>query len=131
MGSFLWNSPNPCQVKNCKTMKYPFDSLIENWKFQRLYLHSPSCSDFMAILRIFLAEFEDKIWFGAYVIQGTHKSSKTQIKILVLGEKLNFTFVTNSKTDFSGGQKHERLHFDTKFHIFRSNWESNNFKTWF
>ena len=65
------------------------------------------------------------------MIQGTHKSLKTQIKILVLGEKLNFTFVINSKTDFSGGQKRERLHFDTKFHIFGSNWESNNFKTCF
>ena len=63
------------------------------------------------------------------MIQGTHKSSKTQIKILVLGEKLNVTFVINSKTDFLGGQKRERLHFDTKCHIFRSNWESNNFKT--
>ena len=46
-------------------------------------------------------------------------------------EKLNFKFVINSKTDFSGGQKHEKLHFDTKFHTFRSTSESNNFKTCF
>ena len=37
--------------------------------------------------------------------------------------KLNFKFVINSKTDFSEGQKHERLHFDTEFVIFRSTWE--------
>ena len=46
-------------------------------------------------------------------------------------EKLNFKFVINSKTGFSGGQKHEKLHFDTEFHIFSSTWESNNFKTCF
>ena len=46
-------------------------------------------------------------------------------------EKLNFKFIINSKTDFSGGQKHEKLHFDTKFHTFRSTSESNNFKTCF
>ena len=45
-----------------------------------------------------------------------------------LSEKLNFKFVINSKTDFSGGQKHKKLHFDTKFHIFGSTSESSNFK---
>ena len=64
-----------------------------------------------------------------------------RIKILVLrgmwilpgplSEKLNFEFVINSKTDFSGGQKRKNLHFDTKFHTFRSNRESNNFKICF
>ena len=48
--------------KILKTLKYsPFDSLIENRKFQKFQLHSPSGSDFMAILRIFPAEFEDKM----------------------------------------------------------------------
>ena len=48
-----------------------------------------------------------------------------------LSEKLNLKFVINSKIDFSGGQKHKKLHFGTKFHIFVSTWESNNFKTYF
>ena len=48
-----------------------------------------------------------------------------------LSEKLSFKFVINSKTDFSGAQKCKKLHFDTKFHIFVSTWESNNFKTCF
>ena len=48
-----------------------------------------------------------------------------------LSEKLNFKFVINSKADFSGDQKHKKLHFDTKCHIFGSTWESNNFKTCF
>ena len=48
-----------------------------------------------------------------------------------LSEKLNFKFVINSKTDFSGSQKHKKLHFDTKFHICGSTLESNNFKTCF
>ena len=48
-----------------------------------------------------------------------------------LSEKLKFKFVIYSKTDFSGGQKHKKLHFDTEFHNFRSTWESNNFKTCF
>ena len=48
-----------------------------------------------------------------------------------LSEKLSFKFVINSKTDFLGGQKHNKLHFDTKFHVFGSTWESNNFKTSF
>ena len=48
-----------------------------------------------------------------------------------LSEKLKFIFVIYSKTDFSGGQKHKKLHFDTEFHNFRSTWESNNFKTCF
>ena len=34
-----------------------------------------------------------------------------------LSEKLNFKFLINSKTDSSGGQKHKKMHFDTKFHI--------------
>ena len=40
-------------------------SLIEDRKFQRFQPHSSSGSMFMAILRIFPAEFEDKVWFGA------------------------------------------------------------------
>ena len=48
-----------------------------------------------------------------------------------LSEKLNFKFFMNSKTDFQGGQKHKKLLFDTKFHIFGSTWESNKFKTCF
>ena len=48
-----------------------------------------------------------------------------------LSEKLNFKFVINSKTKFSGGQKHKKLHFDTKFNIFQSTWEFNNSKTCF
>ena len=48
--------------KNLKSFKYSsFNSLIENKKFQKFQLHSPSCSDFLAILRIFPAEFEDKM----------------------------------------------------------------------
>ena len=50
-----------------KSLKYsPLDSLTENRKFQKFQLHSPSSSDFMAILRMFPAEFEDKMWFGAF-----------------------------------------------------------------
>ena len=30
-----------------------------------------------------------------------------------LSEKLNIKFVINSKTDFSEGQKHKKLHFNT------------------
>ena len=37
-----------------------------------------------------------------------------------LSEKLNFKFVINSKTDFSGWQKYKKLNFDVKFHIFWS-----------
>ena len=48
-----------------------------------------------------------------------------------LSEKLNFKLVINSKTDFSGGQKCRKLHFDAKFHNLGSTWESNNFKTCF
>ena len=48
-----------------------------------------------------------------------------------LSEKLNFIFVINSKANFSGGQKCKKLHFYTELHIFRSTWESNNFKTVF
>ena len=48
--------------KILKSLKYsPFDCLIDNRKIQKCWLHSPSASDFMAILRIFPAEFEDKI----------------------------------------------------------------------
>ena len=49
----------------------------------------------------------------------------------LLLEKLSFKFAIISKTDFSGGQKHKKLHFDTRFHIFGSTWESNNFKKCF
>ena len=50
-----------------KSFKYsPFDSLIENRKLQKLRLHSPSGSDFMAILGIFPAKFKDKMRFGAF-----------------------------------------------------------------
>ena len=48
-----------------------------------------------------------------------------------LSEKLSFKFVINLKMDFLGGQKHKKLHFDTKFHIFGSTWQSNNFKKCF
>ena len=45
---FQPNSSNPCQI--LKSLKYsPFDSLIDNRKFQKFQLHSPSHSDFMAI----------------------------------------------------------------------------------
>ena len=37
-----------------------------------------------------------------------------------LSEKLNFKLVINLKTDFPGGQKCKKFHFDTKFHIFES-----------
>ena len=48
--------------KNLKSLKYsPFDSLIENRKFQRFQLHSPRGSDFVAFLMIFPTEFEDKM----------------------------------------------------------------------
>ena len=40
---------------------------IENRKFQKIQLHSPSGSNFMAILRIFPAEFDDKMLFGAFL----------------------------------------------------------------
>ena len=46
-------------------------------------------------------------------------------------EKLNFKFVINSKTDFSGCQKRKKLHSDTKFLTFGSTLESNNFKKCF
>ena len=36
-----------------------------------------------------------------------------------LSEKLNFKFVINSKTKFSGGQKHKKLHLTLNF-IFSS-----------
>ena len=53
--------------KILKSLKYsPFHSLIENRKFQKFQLHSPYSSDLMAILRIFPAESEDKMWFGAF-----------------------------------------------------------------
>ena len=48
--------------KILKTLNYsPFDSLIENRKFQKFQLHTPSFSELMAILMIFPAEFEDKM----------------------------------------------------------------------
>ena len=49
--------------KILKSLKYsPFDSLIENRKFQILILAaSPSSSDFMAILGIFQAKFKDNM----------------------------------------------------------------------
>ena len=50
------------KLKILKSLKYsPFDSLIENRKFQKFQLHNPCSSDFMAILRIFPAEFENKM----------------------------------------------------------------------
>ena len=52
-----------------KSLKYsPFDSLIENRKFQKFQLHSPSGSDSMAILSICPAEFEGKMLFGAFSV---------------------------------------------------------------
>ena len=48
--------------KILKSLKYsPLDSLIENRKFQKFQLHSSSGSEFMAILKIFPAEFGDKM----------------------------------------------------------------------
>ena len=48
--------------KKLRSLKYsPFDSLIENRKFQKNQLHSSSGPDFMAILRIFHAKFGDKM----------------------------------------------------------------------
>ena len=53
--------------KILKFLKYPpFDSLIENRKLLKFQLHSPSHSEFKAILRIFPAKFVDKMWFGAF-----------------------------------------------------------------
>ena len=54
--------------KILKSLKYsPFASLIENRKFQKFQLHNPAGSDFMAIFKIFPAEFEDKMWFRAFL----------------------------------------------------------------
>ena len=48
--------------KNLKSLKYSaFDSLIENRNVQKFQLHSPSGSDFLDILIIFPAKFEDKM----------------------------------------------------------------------
>ena len=48
--------------KNLKSLKYPpFDSLIENKKLQKFQLYSLSGSDFMEILKILPAEFENKM----------------------------------------------------------------------
>ena len=48
--------------KILKSLKHsPFGSLNENRKFQKSQQHSPSVSDFIAILRILPAEFEDKM----------------------------------------------------------------------
>ena len=45
-----------------KSLKHsPFDSLIENRKFQKFQQHSSSSSDFIANNQIFPAEFEDKM----------------------------------------------------------------------
>ena len=92
----------------------------------------------MIILRIFPAEFG---------IQWDLKHFKIPLKVrnlnkdigfggmrTLLGpllEKLSFKFVINSKMNFSEGQKCKKLHCATKFHIFGSTWESNNFKTCF
>ena len=122
------------------SLKYsPFDSHTDNKKLQKSLAGYPSGSDFMAILRIFPAEFADKMWFGAF--SGYPLRSENLNKNIGFGgmwtlpgplsEKLNFTFVINSKTDFSGGWESKKLHFDANFHIFRSTWESNKFKTCF
>ena len=100
-------------------------------------MHSPSGTDFMAILRIFAAEFEDKMWFGAfsaYPLKFEHWNKNIGFGGIwtlpgPLTEKLNFKFVINSKTDFLVGQKPKKWHFHTKSYIFGSTWESNNFKT--
>ena len=48
--------------KILKSFKHsPFDNLIENRKFQKFQLHSSSGLGFMAILRDFFAEFEEKM----------------------------------------------------------------------
>ena len=67
MGHSRQINQNHGKSKILKSLKYsPFDSLIENRKFQKFQLHNPRGSDFMAILRIFPAEFEDKMSFGAF-----------------------------------------------------------------
>ena len=61
--------------------------------------------------------------------QGTLKNSDLNKNIGFWGmrtlsgqfsEKLNFKFVINSKTNFSGGQKCKKMHFDFEFHILGS-----------
>ena len=53
--------------KILKLLKYlPSDILIENEKFHKFQLQNPNGSDFMAILRVFPGEFEDKMWFEAF-----------------------------------------------------------------
>ena len=80
----------------------------------------------MAILRIFPAEFEDKVWFWTfsgypYKFENSNKNIGFERMWTLpgpLSEKLNFKFLINSKIDFSGGQKHLRLHFNPEFQIF-------------
>ena len=43
----------------------------------------------------------------------------------LLSGKLNFKFVINSKTDFSGVQKRKKMHIDSKFDIFRLTYASD------
>ena len=62
MGHFSQIHQIHVKSKILKSLKYsPFDSLIENRKFQKFQLHNPCGSDFVAILMIFPDEFEDKM----------------------------------------------------------------------
>ena len=66
IGLFLYEDTQIHQIhvrsKILKSLKLlPFDSLIENRKFQNFQLHNPSGSDLMAILIIFPTEFEGKM----------------------------------------------------------------------
>ena len=74
--------------KILKSLKYsPFDSQTDK-KLQKNLAAYPSGSDFMAILRIFPAEFADKMWFGAFSEYPLR--SENLNKILVLGECEHF-----------------------------------------
>ena len=93
----------------------------------------------MGILRIFPAEFEDKMWFGGfsgYPLKFENWNKNIGFRRMgtlpyLLSEKVNFKFFINSKTYISGGQKRKKLHFVIIFNIFGSTSESNNFKTCF
>ena len=91
----------------------------------------------MAILRTFLAEFETKSDLGIF-----------RVPIKVWKRKYKFGFggmwalpgpisakkISNLsliQKQLFKCEKRKKLHFNTKFHIFGSTWESNNFKTWF
>ena len=71
-------------------MKYSsFDSLIENRKFQKFQLHSPSGLHFMPILRISLLNLRTKCDLEHF--QGTLKSLKTYINFRFWGQFRSLT----------------------------------------